>query len=109
SLSDARGLLLDPDGRGPADQPPPRRDPAGRRPPDPIRGPHAVFPRGGGGGRARHARDDPPAPVRQDRDHDLRQPRRLLRAPGKPYGPRRGSVEAAPPPPPRRLAFDRRP
>ena len=81
-LPDPRGLLPDPDRRNPAHQPAPRRDPSGRGAADPVHGLHVLLSRRGGRGGARHARDDPPAPVREGRAHDVREhprtPRRHL-------------------------------
>ena len=49
----ARRPLPGPDGRGPGHEPPPRRDPRGRRAADPLRGLHAVLPSRGRRRRAR--------------------------------------------------------
>ena len=62
------GALPDPDQRSAADQLRARRDPgrgAAADPPDRV---YALLPLGSGQRRARHARHDPPAPVRQGRD-----------------------------------------
>ena len=69
-LQDARGRprpLPDPDRRGAAHHPAPRRDPRGRGPAEEVRVVHALLPLGGRLLRQGRARADPPAPVPQGR------------------------------------------
>ena len=74
-----RRAVPGPDGRGPGHQPPPRRDPRGGRPADPLRRLHAVLPARGGRGRQGHPRDPARPPVRQGRDGPVRAARRTRR------------------------------
>ena len=74
-----RRAVPGPDGRGPGHEPPPRRDPRGGRPADPLRGLHAVLPARGRRGRQGHPRHPARPPVRQGRDGPLRAARGLRR------------------------------
>ena len=67
------GYLPDLDRRDPADEPPPRRDPAGGRAADRLHRLHLLLSGGGGSGREGHARADPAASVREGRDRPVRQ------------------------------------
>ena len=68
-------LLPDPDGGGAGHEPPPRRDPAGGGAADrSTRAYTPCFRSEAGRRRARHARHDPPAPVRQGRGRHVRAP-----------------------------------
>ena len=73
---DARGgLLVHPDRRGAGHQPLSRRDPGRRAAADQTRRVHGLLPPRADGGRARHARHQARAPVRQGRDGEVRPPR----------------------------------
>ena len=74
-----RRAVPGPHGRGPGHEPPPRRDPRGRRAADPLRGLLAVLPARGRRGRQGHPRDPPRPPVRQGRDGPVRAARGLRR------------------------------
>ena len=73
----ARRPVPGPDRRGAGHEPPPRRDPRGRRAADPLRRLHAVLPPRGGRRRQGHPRHPPRPPVRQGRDGPVRAPGRL--------------------------------
>ncbi len=86
--------LPDPDGRGPAHHPAPRRDPRRRRAAEEVRGLHALLPLGGGLVRQGRARPHPAAPVPQGGARQAHHPRVVDgRARGHGGG-RRGGPEA---------------
>ncbi len=71
-------LYLVPDRRGPGHEPPPGRDPRGRRAADPLRGLYAVLPPRGRGRGQGHPGHPPRPSVRQGRDGPVRTTRGIV-------------------------------
>ena len=91
----ARRPLPGPDGRGPGHEPPPRRDPRGRRAAGPLRGVLALLPARGRRRRQGHPRHPARPPVRQGRDGAVREARGQPRGARVDDRPRRGAPPAA--------------
>ena len=81
--------------RGPGHQPPPGRDPRGRRAAHPVRRLQPVLPARGGRRRQGHPRHPPRPPVRQGRDGAVREARGQRGGAGVDHGARGGPAPAA--------------